>query len=174
MVCRDSKNRFIRKRAGQHRALNGLQQHAEAARHAFGGQGTSKGRASQKTALRAFGEVGFEAYFQRLHELDTPHHSPPPLASEGSDSPSVVRDAGGGALRFLDCTPDWRLGPFHQYQGFGFAHVLTRSVLAVPAALRVRLPGVPLTLLPLENRAAGEDRAEIIVFLCSVIGIVVV
>ena len=31
---------------------------------------------------------------------------PPPLASEGSDSPSVVRDAGGGALRFLDCTPD--------------------------------------------------------------------
>lgn len=35
-----------------------------------------------------------------------PHHSPPPLASEGSESPSVVRDAGGGALRFLDCTPD--------------------------------------------------------------------
>lgn len=43
---------------------------------------------------------------KRLSKFDAPHHSPPPLASEGSESPSDVRDAGGGALRFLDCTPD--------------------------------------------------------------------
>lgn len=48
------------------------------------------------------------------------NHSPPPLASEGSESPSVVRGAGGGALRFLRLPP--RL-----------------EALAVPVASRVRL-----------------------------------
>lgn len=33
-----------------------------------------------------------------------------------------------------------------QRQGFGFAHVLTRSVLGLRPALRMRLPCVPLTL----------------------------
>lgn len=54
---RKTENRFIRKKVGQHRALNGLQQRAEVARHAFEGQGTPKGREAEKTALRAFGEV---------------------------------------------------------------------------------------------------------------------
>ena len=42
VVIERPKNRFIRKKAGQHRALNGLQRHAEAARRAFDGQGTAK------------------------------------------------------------------------------------------------------------------------------------
>ena len=42
---RKTENRFIRKKVGQHRALNGLQRHAEAVRRAFDGQGTAKGRA---------------------------------------------------------------------------------------------------------------------------------
>ena len=118
VVIERPKNRFIRKKVGQHRALNGLQQRAEVARHAFEGQGTPKGREAEKTALRAFGEVcriwraesvlrnQKSSGFQRSRPFDAAHHSPPPLASEGSESPSVVRDAGGGALRFLDCTPD--------------------------------------------------------------------
>lgn len=48
------------------------------------------------------------------------NHSPPPLASEGSESPSGVRGAGGGALRFLRLPP--RL-----------------EAWAVPVASRVRL-----------------------------------
>ena len=61
------------------------------------------------------------------------NHSPPPLASEGSESPSVVRDAGGGALRFLRLHP--RL-----------------EALAVPVASRVRLRPRPH---PFGARPAG-------------------
>ena len=56
--------------------------------------------------------------------------------------------AAGGAL---DLPLADRLHGLQWRQGCGFAHVLTRSVLAVPAALRVRPPGVPLTPLPLEK-----------------------
>ena len=49
VVIERPKNRFIRKKAGQHRALNRLQRHTEAVRRAFDGQGTAKGRARPKS-----------------------------------------------------------------------------------------------------------------------------
>ena len=51
-----------------------------------------------------------------------------------------------------------RLAGLHQYQGCGFAHVITRSVLAVPAALRVRPLGVPLTLPPANRRTTTVNK----------------
>ena len=57
-------------------------------------------------ALNLSCEIKEAQVFNEAGPFDAAHHSPPPLASEGSESPSVVRDAGGGALRFLDCTPD--------------------------------------------------------------------
>lgn len=120
-VCGDRKTEkpVYQERGGQLLALNGLQRRAEAARHAFRGLGIVKGQAGPESGLYGplVKSAGFETLnlsceiekssgFQRNRRFDAPHHSPPPLASEGSESPSVVRDAGGGALRFLDCTPD--------------------------------------------------------------------
>ena len=53
VVIERPKNRFIRKGVGQHRALNGLQQCAEAAKRAFEGQGTAEGRAVRKNGSTA-------------------------------------------------------------------------------------------------------------------------
>ncbi|EKN6008509.1 hypothetical protein DVQ89_22590 [Yersinia enterocolitica] len=51
--------------------------------------------------------------------------------------------------------PCHRLGGFHQHQGCGFAHVLTRSR---PGGAALRLPGVPLTLLPAKIRATTDNE----------------
>ena len=80
---------------------------------------------------------------------------PPPFPPrrEGSESPSVVRGAAGGALRFLDCPQTRGLGRSKGIKGRACGpEILTRSVLALRAALRVRLPVSPLTPFPLENR----------------------
>ena len=53
VVIERPKNRFIRKKVGQHRTLNGLQQCAEAAKRAFDGQGTAEGRAGRKNGSTA-------------------------------------------------------------------------------------------------------------------------
>ena len=115
MVIERPKTGLSGRRQGQHRALNGLQQRAEAEGRDFYDQGTAKGRPEKRLYGPLVKSAGFDALnlswnpkkrrtFNGWRELDAPHHSP--LASEGRDSPSVVRDAGGGALRFLDCTPD--------------------------------------------------------------------
>jgi len=52
--------------------------------------------------------------------------------------------------------------------------ILTRSVLALRAALRMRPPVSPLTLLPLENRGGQRRPGRNSHFLCGVVVIVVV
>ena len=79
------------------------------------------------------------------------------VASRVGSCPTGCGGRGGG-LRPSSLPLADRLYGLHQHQGFGFAHVLTRSVLAVPAALRVRLPGVPLTLLPAMTRATTGNE----------------
>ena len=84
----------------------------------------------------------------------------PSVASRVGSCPTGCGGRGGG-LRPSSLPLADRLSGFHQHQGFGFAHVLTRSVLALRAALRVRLPGVPLTLLPANTRATtGDERGH--------------
>ncbi len=85
---------------------------------------------------------------------------PRPSPARGASRPLSSGVQAAGRFASFDCPPDWRLGPFQWHQGCGFAHVLTRSVLAVPAALRVRPPGVPLTPLPLENRGSAGQIAR--------------
>ncbi len=129
----------------------------------FQGQGKGQGRASGSRRPSALNLSCFQekqsvsngkAVFVRR---TTP---PRPSPARGASRPLSSGVQAAGRFASFDCPPDWRLGPFQWHQGCGFAHVLTRSVLAVPAALRVRPPGVPLTPLPLENRGSAGQIAR--------------
>lgn len=74
---------------------------------------------------------------------------PPPFPPrrEGSESPSVVKGAASGALRFLVCPHDLRLWAFQVRQGPGFALSIPARVLA---SLRAAPAGIP-TLDPLST-----------------------
>lgn len=92
---------------------------------------------------------------------DTP--IPPPLpAGKGNESPSVGRGAGRAALRLLLLPPAGERGVVPRASRVRFASILTRSVLGLRPALRMRLPVEPLTPFPLQQppdqmRATGRD-----------------
>ena len=82
-----------------------------------------------------------------------PLPSPPPLpAGKGSESPSVVKGAGGRPAALKPPTPLTRASIVPAASRVRFTCILTRSVLGLRPALRVRPPVQPLTRLPLKNR----------------------
>lgn len=101
---------------------------------------------------------------EQAHQVRHPLPSPPPLpAGKGSESPSVVKGAGRAALRLLLLHPDGERGVVPRASRVRFASILTRSVLGLRPALRVRLPVEPLTPFPLQTasrtRIAGRSAA---------------
>ena len=100
---------------------------------------------------------------KQAHQVRHPLPSPPPLpAGKGSESPSVVRGAGRAALRLLLLPPAGERGVVPRASRVRFASILTRSVLGLRPALRMRLPVEPLTPFPLQQppdqmRATGRD-----------------
>jgi len=77
------------------------------------------------------------------------------VASRVGSCPTGCGGRGGG-LRPSSLPLAARLSGFHQHQGCGFAHVLTRSHSL--RSLALRLPGVPLTLLPAMTRATTNNE----------------
>ena len=89
-------------------------------------------------------------------------HPPPPLpAGKGSESPSVVRGAGRAALRLLLLPPAGERGVVPRASRVRFASILTRSVLGLRPALRMRLPVEPLTPFPLQQPIRRTQRAVV-------------
>lgn len=122
----------IRKKAGRHRAENERQGYQEGRGEVFRGKARGgAGRAGSAVLSRGI-YLAFRKCkaFPMVRPAFVRRTTPPrPSPARGASRPLSSGVQAAGRFASFDCPPDWRLWPFQWHQGYGFAHVLTRSVL---------------------------------------------